>query len=198
MATAKALDGVRMTPRTTLFLVVLIALVGSYLWWEERTSQPSTAPAGTGRGAVPAASTTPLRGFFTFEPDQVVQVQMQRGGTTYTATRSGPDWPTPAIGDFLRVLTQVGVIMDISADPLPAAEYGLLPPRNEATLILAGDLPPLVLRIGDRNPPSTGVYVQIGPSGPIGLAGALVDWEFEKAFRGLTPTGTPSARASAG
>jgi len=182
-----------MSARTTVLLAALILLFGSYLWWEERGGPPDAVPATAGRGGPGAAPPPAARGFFDFDPAQVTRVRLQHDGSTREAHRSAAGWPTPAIGEFLRSLTQLGVIVDLSQDAGQPAEYGLHPPRSEATVYLAGMAQPLVLRIGNRNPPSTGVYVQVGVDGPMGLAGALVDWEFEKAFKGL---GAPVSAAA--
>lgn len=172
-----------MTARTTVLLLFLIAVVGGFLWWEQ-----STSPAG--RGAGPSDATRPI---FDLAPDDVVQIQLKRDGETREATRTPKGWPVPAIGDFLSALTSFGILVEISSAPEHAGEYGLRPPRAVATLYLSGGRSPLLLQIGDHNPPATGVYVRVGTEGQIGLAGALVDWEFEKAFRAL---GTSSAPAS--
>lgn len=174
-----------MSTRTTVILLALVLCVGSYLWWEQAAGPPSHAPPAVGGSAAPAGPSPTIRPFFDFHPDQVVRLHLQREGIARSATRAGRDWPSPAIADFLRVLTEIGLIMDISTDTDQAADYGLQPPRGEAALYLAGDRPPLVLRFGDRNPPSTAIYVQVGANGPIALAGALLDWEFDKAFQAL-------------
>jgi len=184
-----------MTARTTVLLLALIAVVGGYLWWEQSVSPPpaDTATAAR-RGGPPAGATTPVRPFFAFQPDDVVRVQLQQGDTTRAAVRTASGgWPAPAITDLLGALANLGVLVEISSETDAAAQYGLRPPRSVVTIYQSGGASPLVLRLGDRNPPTTGVYVQVGIDGQIGLAGALVEWEFEKAFRALgSPPAPPS------
>lgn len=61
-------------------------------------------------------------------------------------------------------------------------EHGLDPPRGSVEL-QRRDQPPLLILIGARNPPATGVYVRVGADGPAALTGALLLWDLEKVQR---------------
>ena len=65
--------------------------------------------------------------------------------------------------------------------------YGLDPPAAVVEVERV-DQPPVVLLLGRRNPPATGVYAQVGANGRVVLTGALALWDFDKAARSLSPT----------
>jgi hypothetical protein len=66
------------------------------------------------------------------------------------------------------------------------ADYGL--DAGAATLsVSAGGIDALRLRIGDRNPAWTGVYVQSSESDEVVVVGALLHWELEKLRAMATP-----------
>jgi hypothetical protein len=118
-------------------------------------------------------------------------MRLEHDGTTRDTQRSGDTWSKTAnpatIKDFLTNLAQLAVLMDIPAGTTSLRDYGLDPPRSVVQLQISGRSTPLVLQIGDRNPSVTGVYVRLAEDGPVVLAGALVAWEFDKAFQALGP-----------
>jgi hypothetical protein len=79
--------------------------------------------------------------------------------------------------------------MEVSNDPADLRDYGLRPPASILEIRLQDPAEPIVLEIGNRNPATTGVYARVNRRGPILLAGALVAWEFEKAFAALPVPG---------
>jgi hypothetical protein len=181
--------------RSTAILALLIAAIGTYLWFEE--APPDNADVSPALfGAPPSQeATTPVQPLLDFQPAEVSEVELDHSGETRRAERQGQRWNPPAdsaaIDDFLNNLATLGVLTEIAAGADELRDYGLEPPKSVVRLRVRGHAGPLVLQIGDHNPATTGVYVRIGNSGPVALAGALVAWEFDKAFRALqnTPAG---------
>jgi len=177
-----------MSWRGTLVLALIIAVIGAYLWFEETPAPQRDAPQtllGEPRRLDP---TKAVRHLLDFAPADAVAVRLEHDGHTRETTRTEGRWPgtaDAAINDFLKNLTELGVLAEIPAAPADLKDYGLQPPRSVVAVQRRGDAAPLILEIGDHNPPTTGVYVRIGKDGPVLLAGALVAWEFDKAFRAL-------------
>jgi Domain of unknown function (DUF4340) len=179
--------------RSTLVLALLILVVGTYLWMEEAPPpQRGTPPTLLGEPLI-VDPHKPVRHLLNFEPQQVLGIQLQRGSETRASARTSGKWQgTPnggAIDDFLHSLAELGIVLDIPEGSKQLKDYGLEPPQSVVELRTPGRSTPLILEIGDRNPAVTGVYVRIGRDGPVALAGALVLWEFDKAFNAL---GEPS------
>jgi hypothetical protein len=130
-----------------------------------------------------------------FDPARVTALRLQRGGQEWRSRRSDGGWSGAErrgdIDDFLASLLGLAEIMplDVSDEELP--HHGLDPPEAVVELERA-DQPPVVLFLGRRNPPGTGVYAQLGPRGRVVLTGALALWDFDKAIRALSPTAAPS------
>ena len=173
--------------RGTLVLALLVVLGVAYLWVE---GPPPTSPQpdplfGSAAGVEP---THPITRLLEFSPEEITQITLARAGKQLSAQRTGQSWtettPPGAIADFLHNLTGLGELMRLDASPDDLLHYGLDPPQAEVELARQSG-PPLVLLIGDRNPPATCAYVRIGRTGPVVLAGALVVWEFDKAFKAL-------------
>jgi len=172
--------------RGTVVLLVLIVAAGTWLWLESTppvTLRPDALSGNqSGREAPP-----PIEHVLDFDPAAVVGVRLERAGEIRHSEREGGEWhgvenPT-LLDDFLHTLSTIGVLSEIPADQAGLEEYGLHPPHSIVELRLRGQQAPLVLQIGDRNPPTTGVYVRAGDNPRVVLAGALVTWEFEKAFK---------------
>jgi hypothetical protein len=179
--------------RGTIVLSLLVVVVGAYIWFADSPTTPAGPPNPLQNQPPQARSAPTLRKLLVFEPAEVVGLQLQRAGQTRTVERQAGAWqgiedPT-AINDFLHTLSTLGVLMDIPTAVTELADYGLDRPRGVITLHVDGQAQPLVVQIGERNPATTGVYVRIGESGPVALAGALVEWEFDKLFRRLSQTG---------
>ena len=176
--------------RGTLILALLIVAVGAYVWFEEAPPEAPGRSTDTLLGEPKAFDPNqPVRHLLEYQPADVLSIRLERDGNMRETERSGETWtttsPPGAITDFLGNLAQLAVIMDIPAGAAELRDYGLDPPHSVVRLQTRGQPMPLVLQIGDRNPSVTGVYVRIGDDGPVLLAGALVAWEFDKAFRAL-------------
>ena len=178
--------------RGTLILALLILVCGALVWFEEERRDGSARPPetllGEPRGVDP---NQPVRHLIEFTPAAIVSVRLEHDGTVREAERAGETWPATsnpgAIADFLQNLSQLAILMDIPAGEGDLRDYGLNPPQSVIRLQVRGQTKPLILQVGDRNPSVTGVYVRLGENGPVLLAGALVAWEFDKAFRALGP-----------
>jgi len=173
--------------RSTAALAATAVVLGIYLWFEK--------PPGTGAprsadmlGEPRRQPTAPVQPLLKFTPAEVTGIRLEHGGRTVEAERRGGGWrntePPGAIDDFLHNLEQLAILSEIPATAGDLKDFGLLPAQSILQLRV-GDRKPLVLQIGDRNPATTGVYVRVG-DGPVVLAGALVEWEIEKAFRALS------------
>jgi uncharacterized protein DUF4340 len=178
--------------RGTVILALLIVAVGTYVWLEgtppEAPGRSTDALLGEPKAFDP---NKPVRHLLEYQPAEVSSIRLERGGQIRATERSGETWTTTsnpaAITDFLANLAQLAVVMDIPAGAAELRDYGLDPPQSVVRLQTRGQPTPMVLQIGDRNPSVTGVYVRVGEDGPVLLAGALVTWEFDKAFRALGP-----------
>ena len=180
-----------MDARGTLVLALLVILVGAVVWFEEAPPEGPGRSTETLLGEPKSIDPKAVHHLLDFAPGDVVKVQLEHDGVTRTSERTDTGWTSAsnpgAITDFLQNLAQLGVVMDIPAGATELRDYGLDPPQSVVRLQTRAQPKPLVLQIGDRNPSVTGAYVRVGESGPTLLAGALVVWEFEKAFRALGP-----------
>lgn len=192
MAPAAPGQHLTMGARGTLVLALLIIIVGALVWFEEarhdESGRPPEALLGEPRAVDPKQ---PVRHLLEFTPGQIVSVRLEHDGMTRETERLGDTWSTTAnpaaIADFLQNLSQLAILMDIPAGEGDLRDYGLSPAQSVIQLQVRGEAKPLILQVGDRNPSVTGVYVRLGETGPVLLAGALVAWEFDKAFRALGP-----------
>lgn len=181
--------------RGTAVLGLLVAIVGAYLWLEGGSQDEQASRALTFGAPATREPTHAVRPLLGFEPADVVGVRLDQQGVVREGRRDAGSWQGPAagaLGDFLQNLSTLGVLMDISTEAANLKDYGLQPPHSVLEIRLRDPRPPLILQIGDRNPATTGVYVRIGEDGPVVLAGALVAWEFDKAFRALGATNPDS------
>jgi hypothetical protein len=172
-----------------LSLALLAALLALYRELVAERSDMSwhSVLQGT-REAPPGEQITRL---LSFDPATVKAVRLQRGGQEWRAERRADGWHgaerASDVDDFLDNLLGLAEIMplEVSADQL--ADHGLDPPQAVVEVERA-DEPPVVLLLGRRNPPATGVYARVGASGRVVLTGALALWDFDKAARALSPT----------
>lgn len=173
--------------RGTAILAVLIVVVGGLLWFEEQAEKP-TGPGRTLLGEPERVNPDrPVKHLLEFAPADVVRIELEHDGRVRSATRRNGHWDRApdAMDDFLTNLAELGVLMDIQGGQQQLKDFGLQPPQSVVRLHVGGRSDPLVLQIGDRNPAVTGAYVRIGGTGPVVLAGALVAWEFDQAFKAL-------------
>lgn len=185
--------------RGTIILALLSAAVGAYLWVEKVPPQEHGRPPtllGEPRVVEPERQ---VRHVLDYDPADVVAVRLERDGHAREAKRSNGRWQGSTkpgtVSDFLTSVAQLTIILDIPDGTKQLTDYGLQPPQDVLHLQLRNRAAPLVLQIGDRNPAVTGVYVRIGENGPVALAGALLLWEFEKAFDALSEAGQPTRRS---
>jgi hypothetical protein len=177
-----------MSGRATIILALLVVLGAAILVYEgppaPERPQPQTV-LGEPVRVDPTRTTVPL---LNFTPAGITQVVLISEGKRLTATRQGDQWPgtrpAGAIADFLNSLAGLGELMRLETGPGALREYGLDPAQAEIELHRSND-EPLVVLLGDNSPASTGTYVRIGRTGHPALAGALIRWEFEKAFRAM-------------
>jgi hypothetical protein len=140
------------------------------------------------RGAPPSEQLVHL---FSFDPATVKEVRLRRGDQQWRAQRSEGGWTgverSTDIDDFLTSMLELAEVMPLEVAPDELNDHGLAPPQGVVELEREGQ-PPVVLLLGRRNPPATGVYAQIGPGGRVVLTGALAMWDFEKVIRAVSPT----------
>jgi hypothetical protein len=173
--------------RGTAGLAVIAVVLGIYLWFEQPPGR-GVPRAGDTLEVPQRQPTTPVQPLLKFTPAEVTGIRLEHGGRAVEAQRGAGGWrstePPGAIDDFLHNLTQLAVLSEIPATAGDLKDFGLQPAQSILQLQVHGQ-GPLMLQIGDRNPATTGVYVRVG-NGAVLLAGALVEWEFEKAFRALS------------
>ncbi|HVN86861.1 MAG TPA: DUF4340 domain-containing protein [Candidatus Binatia bacterium] len=176
-----------MRTRGTVLLLLLVVAGGAWLWFEGPSpdAHQQDPLLGGESNREPTQPTAPL---LEFAPDDVTQITLTRDKVQRVARKLGGKWPDTippgALADFLHNLTGLAELMRLELGPSEMEPYGLDPPQAEIELTRNSG-PPLLLLIGNHNPSATGAYVRIGRTGPVILAGALVVWEFDKAFRAL-------------
>jgi len=174
--------------RGTLVLALLVAVGAGILLYEgapDRPGRPSQDPLGPPAGADSPEKVLPL---LSFKPADITEVVLRSDGQVRVAKRQGGKWPETmpagAVSDFLHNLSGLGELMRLDTSPDQLRECGLAPPQAEIELHRQhGE--PLVLLLGEHNPAATGAYVRVGRNGHVALAGALILWEFDKAYKAL-------------
>ena len=175
--------------RGTAVLVVLIVLAGALVYFDNAPHE-AAPDAGAFSDQIPTPPPT-VRPLLNFRPADVVALRLEHDGVVRAARRTDAErWQPPALGDFIDTLAGLGALAQIPAEPADLHDYGLQPPQSVLQIQLRGGASPLVIQIGEHNPATTGVYARVGTDGPVVLAGALLAWEFEKAFKAL---GQPNA-----
>ena len=177
--------------RGTLALAVALLAAGLYLYRDlvaANTDLSWETVIGGPRAAPPGEQITHL---LSFDPATVTAVHLRHAGRDLRSQRVGRVWSgverSADIDDFLANLLGLAVVMPLDVAPDELAAHGLDPPEAVIELQRVNQ-PPVVLLLGRHNPPSTGVYAQVGEDGPVILTGALASWELEKALRALSPT----------
>lgn len=180
--------------RGTLGLALALLAGGFYLYrelaaehapisWESVIEGPQTPPAEQ------------ITHLLSFDPATVSAIELRRDGQTWRTERRGEAWSgvgqAEVMNDFLADLQELAEIMPLDVAPDQLADHGLAPPEAVVEL-QRGSQAPVILYVGRRNPPSTGVYAQLGPGGRVVLTGALALWDFDKAIRGFRPTAAPA------
>lgn len=172
--------------RGTLILAVLVAAAALYLYrdvnagrsdgsWGALFEEPRETPPGE-----------QITHLLSFDAASVAAITLRRGDQQWRAERTGKGWSGAGentdMNDFLHDLGDLAEIMPIEIGPDTLREHGLEPPQASLELTRTSQ-PPIVLLIGNRNPPATGVYVRVGADGPVVLTGALLLWDLEKIER---------------
>jgi hypothetical protein len=180
--------------RGTLILALAVLASAIALYRELAAENPELSWQSVIEGAREAPPAEQVVRLLSFDPATVTAVHLRRGDQEWRAARADGGWSRverpSEIDDFLANLLSLAEIMplEVAADELD--DHGLNPPQGIVELERTG-APPVVLLLGTRNPPATGVYAQVGPGGRVVLTGALALWDFEKAIRALSPTAAP-------
>ncbi len=168
--------------------VLGVALLGAaiYLYRDVTAEHPDASWRAVLDEPRPPPPGAQIKHLLAFDPATVTAIRLRRGSQQWEAQRTGDDWRGVAragdVDDFLRALLDLAEIMPLEVGARDLADHGLDPPQS-AVEITRRDAPPVVLLVGRRNPPSTAVYVQLGPGGPVVLTGALLLWELDKIAR---------------
>ena len=177
--------------RGTFVLAALLAVAGFYLYREVAADNPQFSWSSILEGPREAPPGERITHLLSFDPSSVTAVRVQRGEQQWRTERSDSTW-TPVeqpadVDDFLTNLLSLAEIMALDVAPAELRDHGLDPPQAVIELQRGGQAP-IVLLLGERNPPATGVYAQVGPGGRVVLTGALAMWELDKLVRALSPT----------
>ncbi len=125
------------------------------------------------------------------DPEDVREVELDASasGLHFRFVRRADGWilitpsgespiPSDRLDGFLDTVAGLTRLVEIGeADTVNPAEFGLAPPRGHVVIRNGGEIN---LALGDRNPPLTGLYVQVLPRTNIVLVGAVLLWEFDK------------------
>jgi hypothetical protein len=172
--------------RGTAILAVALLAAAVYLYRDVTAEHPDASWRHLLEEPRPLAPGAQVKRLLAFDAGAATRVRLRRGDQVWTVQRAGNGWQGAArpgdVDDFLHALQDLAEILPIEAAREELHDHGLDPPESTVE-VERSDGPPLVLLIGRRNPPATGVYVQIGNGGPVVLTGALLLWEFDKATR---------------
>ncbi len=177
-----------MSWRGTLILAVVVAIL-AFVVLRDTTPSGDPGAALSLLRAPPTAVTTPGRLLLDIDRSQVEAIVLASGTLRFEARRRHGQWQDPASAPvfdaLLDDLSGLRTLDEIAEPESDLAEYGLQPPRGTLELNLGAGSGAVVLHIGDHNPSTTGVYVRFGDSGPVYVAGALVEWKFRTALKQL-------------
>jgi hypothetical protein len=177
--------------RGTLVLALLVLAASGALYLELATEHSELSWRSVIQGVREPPPGDQITRLLSFDPTSVTAMRLERSGQVWRTQRGDGGWTGTArpadVDDFLNNLLGLAEILplDVSAEEL--ADHGLDPPEAVVELEREG-APPVVLLLGRRNPPATGVYARVGAQGRVVLTGALALWDFEKAVRAISPT----------
>ncbi|MEO8604855.1 MAG: hypothetical protein ABI629_19975 [bacterium] len=181
-----------MRGRGTLLLVLALLGAAAWLYRDVTAGQPGSSWRTIFAEPAPPLPAADLEHLLVFDPADVTALDLRRGERVLHSERTADGWSgvqRPAdVNDFLTGLTELYEIMKLDVGTDQLAAHGLAPAAGTIELTRR-DAPPLVLLIGNRNPPATAVYAQVSPGGPVVLTGALLIWNVDKLERALAPTG---------
>jgi len=190
--------------RTTFVLAAALLVASVFTWFDLRSDVSRGAGTWFDGMRTPAPGENITR-LLSFDPGKVTGIHLRRSDVDARLRRVDGQWQgvarPQAIDDFVHNLSELAEIMRLDIEPTQRREYGLDPPEGVIELDRDGE-PPIILLLGNHNPPSTGAYAEVGPSGPVVLTGALALWELDKAVRAVqeaaqSPTASGSAESSA-
>ena len=180
-----------MSWRGTLVLAAALLVATCYAYFDLTSG---TSPALRARSMVPRTTplTENLNRLLQFDPDAIGVIHLRRNDLEVQVARDPSGWAGVAhpqvLDTFLRSLQELTEIMLLEVTSETLADYGLAPPQGVIELY-SEDHPPIVLRLGHRNPPATAVYAQVGADGPVVLTGELLRREFDNALKTATTPG---------
>lgn len=179
--------------RGTLLLLVVVVGAALYLYHDVNAGRADRSWSAIFEEPREPAPGDQIKHLLAFDPAKVTAITVRRGDRQWRAERTAGTWSGAGratdMDDFLHDLGELAEIMPIEINADTLRDHGLDPPQGSIEISRA-DQPPLLLLIGLRNPPATGVYVRVGADGPVVLTGALLLWDLEKLERAF---GAPSA-----
>jgi hypothetical protein len=176
--------------RGTLALSALLLLFGAYAYFDAISGEQDVSL----RSLLSELRPTPLGqdapALLHFAPEEITGIRLRRGDLDLRVERRDGNWINAsrpdALDDFLVNLLELAEIMTVDVPEQDLPDHGLDPPEAIVDL-QRDDGSTISLRIGGRNPPATGVYVQVSSNEHVTLTGALVLWELEKATDAASP-----------
>ena len=172
--------------RGTVILAALVAVLAVVVL---RDTTPNREPGAALSlvATTPTPVTTPGRLIVDFDRSRIEAIVLASGSTRVEARREHGQWQDPSkapvVDALLDDLSGLRTLDEIVGPAPNLAEYGLQPPRGTIELSLSGRSDPVVMHIGDHNPSTTAVYIRFGDSGPIYVAGALIEWKLRTALK---------------
>jgi hypothetical protein len=177
--------------RGTVVLALVLCAAGFSLYRELIAESPELSWRSVMEGPREAAPGNRITHLLSFDPATVTAVRLRRGNAEWRTERGAQGWSgveRPGdVDDFLTEMLGLAEILPMQVPPDELGAHGL-DPAEEVIELERGSVAPLVLLLGRRNPPATGVYAQLGRGGRVVLTGALALWEFDKMARALSPT----------
>lgn len=162
--------------RTFLGLVVILVVLGAYLYFVESKRTPGDE--GPKKEKV-----------FNVEADKIDEISIKaESGEQTTLRKSGTEWqivsPTAAKPDSAEVsgltsnLSSVEIQSVVDENPPDLKEYGLASPRVEVTFKSGGQSH--TLQIGQKTPPGSDLYAKRGSEKKVFLIASYLDSTFNR------------------
>lgn len=156
---------------TTLILLVVLVVLGGYVYWSGR-GQASSTSDGTPTPehvTVVRLNATDVSAIVVRDKDGK-QVRAERDGTTWKLTAPVADpGDTARISSLADQLTQLQATRIITPTSQDLAPFGLTTPTYDIQL-LKGTMPLAELKLGTKNPDGSATYVQLANSPTIYLS----------------------------
>jgi len=178
--------------RLTIALLVLVVLGAASLWWDDESRTLVTAMV-TGTALNPPPEE--IVALLAIDPAAVATIELRHGDQRRSMRRSNGVWTpaaaTRAAETFLLNLGGVGRIGVIDVEDEELGDFGLAPAAKQFALGRMDGTPSVRVDLGKTNPPGTAIYVRLDGTGPIILAGAVLQWEYERLFEALGEAPAP-------